>query len=133
MSESIIIDEYHRRPLLDRLLSEGATTALWGSWFWLLRINQIITHNLLHNLLHLRVFLFGIPSVIEDPAVALVSTTSVLMLWNSISNTNTKASDKPINYAQYFGLEEKQLEACKQSQVCKVHHDEFGRITKIEC
>ena len=132
MNDSIIIDVYDKRPFQDRLISEGATTALWGSWFWLLKAQHFITHNLLHNLLHFRVFLFGIPSVIEDPAVALVSTTSALMLWKSISDTNVKLSDEPINYAQHFGLEEKELEACKQSQVCTVHHDEFGNIVKLD-
>ena len=119
----IIIDEYHRRPLLDRIVSESATTFIWGGWAWLCRF---------HHFFNFRWLFAVVPPALEDPAVALISTSSALLLWNTIE------SDRPVDkkleaadYANHFGLTEQELIDGRNTKVCTVHHDEFGNIIKI--
>lgn len=123
MRDSIIIDEYNRRPFLDRFISESATTAMWGGWAWLCRF---------HHFFNFRFLLAAIPPAIEDPAVALISTSSALVLWGSVEGNPPKQKQlQTADYAEHFGLTEQELIDGQNTKVCTVHHDEFGNIIKI--
>lgn len=124
MTTDIIIDQYNKRPFFRRMISDGATTFVWGGWAWLCK---------LHHFFQFRFLLLGIPQAIQEPAVALVSTSSALMLLNTINNpkpTCQQVYNEDI--ANYFNVSIKQLEESKNSQVCVVHHDEYGNILRIQ-
>jgi poly-beta-1,6-N-acetyl-D-glucosamine biosynthesis protein PgaD len=124
MRDSIIIDEYNRRPFLDRFISDSATTAMWACTSWLFKI---------HHFFNFRYLLLGVPSAVTDPAVALISTSSALVLWGSVeSDQPTTKQLQTADYAEHFGLTEKELIDGQNTKVCTVHHDEFGNIIKIE-
>ncbi|MEJ0098301.1 MAG: poly-beta-1,6-N-acetyl-D-glucosamine biosynthesis protein PgaD [Pseudomonadota bacterium] len=70
----------------------------------------------------------------EDAVVALIGTCTLLMLWNRLS---TQPSPLPRlalvpDYAGHFGIEPRQLTEARDSNVCVVHHDEAGRILRID-
>lgn len=122
-SDSLIIDLYSKRPFFQRFVSESATTFIWGSWAWLCK---------LHHFFQFRFLLLGIPNAVADPAVALISTSSMLMLWNTINNpTPTYKQLSTEDIANHFNISTEQLNEGRNSQVCVVHHDEYGNIVAI--
>ena len=124
MQDTIIIDEYHKRSIFNRIVNDGATTFLWAGWSWLCKF---------HHFFNLRFLFAVVPPALEDPAVALISTSSVLLLWNSIDyDLPVLRKLEAVDYANHFGLSENELVEGRNTRICIVHHDEFGNIIKIE-
>lgn len=124
MNDCIIIDHSRKRPIMSRILNDGATTFMWGCWAWILRF---------HPFLNFRIFLVTLPHYVKEPIVALVSTSSFLMIWNlfevdlpSIQKVN------PSDYAKSFNLTEQELIECMNAKICTIHHNNSGNIVKIE-
>ncbi len=71
---------------------------------------------------------------IEDAIVALIGTCSLLMLWNRLASQPAPMPRLAIvpDYAGHFGIEPRQLADARDSNVCTVHHDEAGRILRID-
>jgi hypothetical protein len=71
---------------------------------------------------------------LEDAVVALIGTCTLLMLWNRLSSQPAPTPRLAIvpDYAGHFGIEPRQLADARDSGVCTVHHDEAGRILRID-
>jgi poly-beta-1,6-N-acetyl-D-glucosamine biosynthesis protein PgaD len=123
----LIIDQYNKRPFYQRMVSDGATTFIWGAYAWIFRLHHVF------NLVSIRLFILGVPDKIQDPAVALISTSGILMLWNTLNEHDGPTITKidRVDYAKYFNMELEKLDECRNSQVCIVHHDEHGNVTNI--
>ena len=130
--DNLIIDISSKREPIQRFITSSSTTIIWGVWFWLCRL-PLVAHDIFYGLLHLRIFIFAVPDVIEDPMKALLSTTSMLLLWQQLPFSPPKR--EPLNNtecAKHFGIDEEHLDSVKNKQICTVHHDDDGKITRIE-
>ena len=124
MTTDIIIDVYSKRPFLQRLVSNGSTTFLWGVWGWICRF---------HHFFSFRLFWLGLPRAATDDAMALISTSSVLLFWSTLKSDVPEAKQLTIkDYAEHFELSEEHLNIAKESKISVVHHDNYGRITSIQ-
>lgn len=122
-SDSLIIDLYNKRPFFQRFVSESSTTFIWGWWAWICRF---------HHFFSFRLFWLGVPKAMGDDVVALVSTSSMLMLWSSINNPSPTIKQLTTeDIANHFNISTEQLNEGRNSQVCVVHHDVYGNITSI--
>lgn len=139
MTDSLIINARPHLRWHRRIFSDASTAMLWGFWLWLWRPLLSLYGWLvgLHAGLQpvvLKMLNFGGPVSIEGSAVALVSTSSTLLLWSALTpQQNQKPQVNQLqDYASHFGLSEQHLLSGRNSSVCVVHHDEHGRIVRIE-
>lgn len=139
MSHSPIINVRKQLHWQRRLVSDASTAMLWGFWLWLCRpVAGAVTWMLglrfgaQHSLVQL--LALASPVSIERTALALCSTSGTLLLWNLVSerrNGRTPVSSSP-DYASHFGLTEAEIQRCRGTQVSVVHHDDQGRIIRVE-
>jgi poly-beta-1,6-N-acetyl-D-glucosamine biosynthesis protein PgaD len=138
MSESLIINDRRQLHWQHRLFGDASTAALWGFWLWLCRPLIGVVALLAgsgfatkHGLVHVAL---GGPVSMGHTALALCSTSGSLLLWNMMVERRTR--DLPAqalpNYAAYFDLPVQQIQAGRDSKVSVVHHDETGRIVRVE-
>lgn len=139
MSDSLIIDARHRLRWHQRLFSDATTAMLWGFWLWLWR-------PVLHTLAWLgglglsaypalsKLFAAGSPVDLEYSVAALAGTSGTLLLWNLLParRAHMPPTQGLHDYARHFGLSADTLLAGRAARVCVVHHDEQGRIVRIE-
>jgi poly-beta-1,6-N-acetyl-D-glucosamine biosynthesis protein PgaD len=139
MSNTLIINARRQLRWQQRLLSDASTFALWSMWLWLCRpvvlsllglvgVTLGVSHRPLHPLFP------GSAVTLEDAVVSLLGTGGLLMLWNRVSSQPAVRPECGIepDYAAHFGLEIAQIAKGRDSAVCVVHHDEQGRITRID-
>ena len=76
----------------------------------------------------------GAPVTVGNTAVALFGTSGLLLLWNQLSARREPVMRSPElpEYASHFGVTASELKYGRVSQVCTVHHDEQGRIVRLE-
>ncbi len=139
MSDSLIINARPHLRWYRRMFSDASTAMLWGFWLWLWRPALSLYGFLagLHAGLQpalMKLASVGTPVSIEGSAVALFSTSSTLLLWSVLTPTqDQRPQPKQLrDYADHFGLTEQDLVHGRNSSVCVVHHDENGRIVRIE-
>ena len=111
---SPIIDVADKLPWHERLQNEASTAAIWGAWLWQTR------------------HMFNIWKVVSvgatfEGAIALGSTAGTLMVWNWLTPA---VEPTPINMDVL--VSDEQLVAAREARINVVHHDESGRIVKIE-
>ena len=140
MPERMIINARHDLDWRRRLLSDVLTALLWIGWIllWLPVFHKLRVVLALH--------MYFAPAAIEvldtltpisltHSLIALIGTSGLLMLWTLLptrSLTHAHAAQTAQDYAAYFDLDEGEILAGQQSQVCVVHHDDHGNITRIE-
>jgi poly-beta-1,6-N-acetyl-D-glucosamine biosynthesis protein PgaD len=139
MTDSLIINA---RPYLgwhQRLFCDASTAMMWGLWLWLWRpLLNVYSWTMglgvgLHTTL-LKMLAVGVPVSFEGSAVALVSTSSTLLLWKFLGTEKAlqPQARQLHDYAAHFGLSEQAIASGRSSAVSVVHHDEHGRIVRIE-
>jgi poly-beta-1,6-N-acetyl-D-glucosamine biosynthesis protein PgaD len=144
VSKPLIINARRHLSWNRRLLSDASTLVLWTMWLWLCRSALLRFIGMMGVMLGLRhaahgattgqLMFAGAVLTIEDAAVALVGTCGMLMLWNRLSSQPAPMPrlNMTPDYAGYFDLEPQVLAKARASSVCTVHHDETGRILRID-
>ncbi len=140
MSNHLIINARHHLNWHQRFVSNASTAMLWGGWLWMWR-PLLNIFNWINNLgasfqpTLLKLVANGTPMNIEGSVMALVGTSGTLLLWNMLpARKATTSPQAPLlrDYAAHFQLPEQDILAGRASDVCIVHHDDNGRITRIE-
>lgn len=138
MHDSLIIDARHQLRWHHRLFSDASTVMLWGSWLWLWRPVTGTLHWLSTvgtNTHPLLLKLLAGAASIESSVIMLAGTSGTLLLWRLLPSL--KARPGPAHalqdYASHFQLPEETIAQGRTSSVCVVHHDEQGRIIRIDC
>lgn len=140
MNKHLIINARHQMSWAQRFFSNASTAMLWGGWLWMWR-PVLNTFNWINSLgasfqpTLLKLLVNGTPMNIEGSVVALVGTSGTLLLWNMLPSRKASTSPQaPLlrDYAAHFELPEHDILAGRASNVCVVHHDDNGRITRIE-
>jgi poly-beta-1,6-N-acetyl-D-glucosamine biosynthesis protein PgaD len=129
MSCSLIINARHRLRWHQRLCSDASTVLMWGAWLklwypvlrsfdWVADVGA----------------LSGSAVDVQRYAVALAGTSGTLLLWNQLpaSKMHTPEVQSLGDYARYFELSEDDILAGRETSVSVVHHDESGRILRVE-
>ena len=129
MRRSLIINARHRLRWHQRLCSDASTVIMWGAWLklWypMLRSSAWVAD-------------FGFPSGsavdVQRYAVALAGTSGTLLLWNQLPASKVPVPEEQSlgDYARHFELTEDEILAGRGSPVAVVHHDEGGRIVRVE-
>ncbi|HEX6592911.1 MAG TPA: poly-beta-1,6-N-acetyl-D-glucosamine biosynthesis protein PgaD [Moraxellaceae bacterium] len=139
MSDSLIINARQHLRWHERLFSDASTAMLWGVWLWLWRpvlstVNWLAALGASFQPTLMKLLANGSPLNIEGGVVALVGTSGTLLLWNLLPARKAEAPQVHTlrDYAGHFQLPEQDILAGRASSVCVVHHDEQGRIVRIE-
>jgi poly-beta-1,6-N-acetyl-D-glucosamine biosynthesis protein PgaD len=139
MPDSLIINARHQMRWHQRLCSDASTAMLWGMWLWLWRpaISAVSWLGSMGSSLQpalMKIMANGSAVHFESSMVALVGTSSTLLLWNMLPSR--KAKMPPVHtlrdYASHFDLAERDIISGRASSICVVHHDEHGRIIRID-
>jgi poly-beta-1,6-N-acetyl-D-glucosamine biosynthesis protein PgaD len=140
MSGSLIIHARHRLRWHQRLLSDASTALLWSAWIWLwmplVRAHASLAHlgaRLSPALAKLHV-LGSAEESLQYSVAALIGASGTLIVWNRLPGRRACAAPPPTlrEYARHFDLPEGELRAGRDASVCVVHHDEHGRILRLE-
>ena len=129
MSRSLIINARHRLRWHQRLCSDASTVIMWGAWLklWypMLRSSGWVAD---------LAFLSDSAGDVQRYAVALASTSGTLLLWNQLpaSKVSFPEVQSLADYARHFELSEEEILAGRGTSVSVVHHDDLGRITRVE-
>lgn len=137
-AKSLIIDVRSQLHWQHRMLSDLSTALLWGVWFYLWRPIAGVIAWLHHWSMVVRP---GSTKVMLSSAVSLEGLVAVfgaagtLMLWSLLPKRGV--SRKPVvntveDVAKHFELPVQHLERAQQAGICVVHHDEQGRIVRID-
>ncbi|HYG68458.1 MAG TPA: poly-beta-1,6-N-acetyl-D-glucosamine biosynthesis protein PgaD [Anaeromyxobacteraceae bacterium] len=141
MSGSPIIDARRCVPWRRRLISDVCTIALWAVW---LRLWAPVwtTFGSLADLAArsqagaLRFLAGGLATAgVQHGFVALAGISGALLVWKGLPARSIREASAlaPRDQARHFGLAEDALSAGRLASVCVVHHDESGRIVRVEC
>jgi poly-beta-1,6-N-acetyl-D-glucosamine biosynthesis protein PgaD len=140
MSGSLIIDARNRLRWHQRLVSDASTALMWAAWLWLwspaLRSVAWLSNFGVRAYPEFMRVLSGGGSTLglDGYVVALVGTSGTLFVWNRLpgSKVATPEVQSLEDYAQHFELPEHEILAGRHASICVVHHDESGRITRLE-
>jgi poly-beta-1,6-N-acetyl-D-glucosamine biosynthesis protein PgaD len=139
MSVSLIINARERLSWHHRLLSDASTALMWGIWIklWIPVVRAMLKVPYVDVVARrtLRVVLAQGPAhAMEHYALALVGTSGTLLVWSRLPafKEASPAAPTPQDYAGHFGLSVPELMAGRDASVCVVHHDEGGRIVRVE-
>jgi len=139
MSCSLIIDASHRLRWHQRLLSGASATLLWSGWLWLWRpllkaYNSIADLGVSVTPALSNVSVLGFDEVLPYSVAALLGASGTLIAWNrlSVQCARSVPALSLREEARHFQLAEHELRACREAAVCVVHHDEHGRIFRLE-
>lgn len=137
MRSSLIINARHQLHWHHRLFSDASTAMLWGGWLWLWR-PMMGTFNWLSGIgtsFHPALMkLLGGAINLEGSVVMLAGTSGTLLLWNLLPSRKAPTRDVHVlrDYARHFQLPEQEVLNGRASSICVVHHDEHGRIIRID-
>ncbi len=139
MSHSLIINARSQLHWQQRLVSNATTAAAWGFWLWLWQpvvstLSWLLGVRLGLQHTALKLLAISAPITIADTVVALFGTSGVLLLWNrlAVRKQQPAITVDPAEYARHFGIAEQDVQRTRESQICTVHHDDNGRIVRIE-
>jgi poly-beta-1,6-N-acetyl-D-glucosamine biosynthesis protein PgaD len=139
MPDALIINAHHRLRWHQRLAAAVLTALLWAGWLWL-------WHPVLQALHWLGALPGGTTPAapltlaeidaisLDQAAFALAATAVTLLLWRLLPTRRVQAPDAETldEYARYFRLPPEEIRSGRDTQVNVVHHDEQGRIVRIE-
>lgn len=139
ISGSLLINARHRLRWHQRLLSDASTALLWSGWLWLwlplLRAYASLVHLGARITPALeKAFVLGSEDGLQYSVAALIGASGTLIVWNRLPAPRMCAAPAPSlrDYARHFQLPEHELRAGREAAVCVVHHDEHGRIVRLE-
>lgn len=139
MSVSLIINARDRLSWHQRLWSDASTVLMWGAWLKLWYpvvrgLARAIDAGLLAQLKAMHLFSAGHGAGVERYAFALAGASGTLLLWNQLPAFKSRTPEVPsvTDYANHFELPESEVVAGRGSAICVVHHDERGRIVRVE-
>lgn len=138
--ETLIINKRHELPFWKRALWDIVTVCLWLGWFYLWKPLVLV----FYKIITLKVPPESISDTIWDEIASvqfehavfmLIATPIVLFVLSRLQrhqNTSMHLFYDTNDYANYFQLDQIQLQRCIDSQVITVYHDEHGKIDKLE-
>lgn len=131
--ESLIIDARQELPWYKRLFSDTSTAVMWGGWLLLWRPVLAITGLMSINHPHFFHNLFNFMGL-EHYITALLACAAALLLWSALPAHRVKnpVTKQMKDYANYFELSPQMIQNGRKSQICTVHHDENGKIIRID-
>jgi len=140
MSGTLIINARHRLAWHQRLVSDASTAMMWAVWLWLWSPLLQAMRSLMHvgarsmpTLTHLAASFSG--RDLKLSLAALVGTSGSLLVWSRFPPVAHSRAAEPLTVrdsARYHRLPERELSEGLTSPICVVHHDEAGRIVRIE-
>lgn len=138
MSGSLIIDARHQLRWHERLVSRVSTLLLWSGWLWLwaplvraydslsrvgVRVSPVFS----------QLFAVGPEDALGNSVVVLIGASGTLIVWNHLPRRACAAPALSLReHAEHFQLSERELREARAAAVCVVHHDEHGRIVRLE-
>ncbi|MGB8933136.1 MAG: poly-beta-1,6-N-acetyl-D-glucosamine biosynthesis protein PgaD [Anaeromyxobacteraceae bacterium] len=139
MTDTLIINARGSLSWHQRLWSDASTILIWGVWlklwFPVVRTFTWATDsNVFHRLTALGHLSSGSAVSFPHYAMALVGTSGTLILWNRLPALQVSTPDEHSvsDYARHFQLPEAEILAGRSANVCVVHHDDGGRIVRVE-
>lgn len=138
--ESLIINKRHELPRAKRIMWDIATLLLWIGWIYLWKPLIVV----FYQILTLEagpdeiadVILENISTIPFHHALFMLIATPLVLFILSRLNRHKSSSEHLIyeasEYAEYFKVDNTQLQACMKSQLVTVYHDEHGHITRLE-
>jgi poly-beta-1,6-N-acetyl-D-glucosamine biosynthesis protein PgaD len=140
MSGSLIINARHLLPWYRRLFSDASTAMMWGAWLWLwtpvLKSSAwVVDFGLRSYPSFMNLVASGSAEDLQHSFVALVGTSGTLLAWSRLPSRKARASapaPSVRDYARHFALREHELHLGRRASVCVVHHDDSGRIVRLE-
>ena len=113
-TNSLIIDLRRQLPWHKRYASTTSTAMMWAVWLLLWR-----------------------PLGIEHGITALIACAICLLLWSHVLpehrvGGNALKAKQTDDYARYFDLPEHEIEQGRSQKITVVHHDELGKIVRVE-
>jgi poly-beta-1,6-N-acetyl-D-glucosamine biosynthesis protein PgaD len=139
MSGSLIINARDRLLWHQRLWSDASTFLMWGIWLklWVPVVQALARgtdFSVLHRVSHLALSSNASANNLPRYAFALAGTSGTLLLWNRLPSVKATPPTAPstVDYARHFEIAEEELQSGRSSAICVVHHDESGRIVRIE-
>ena len=139
MSASLIINARDRLAWHRRLVSDASTVFMWGAWLklWypvLRSFSLAADFSFLSRVTHMTLLSSGHAVDFPRYAVALAGTSGTLLLWNQLPFHKMRTPEAPTvsEYASHFELPVGEILAGRDSSICVVHHDEGGRIVRVE-
>ncbi|RYZ96312.1 MAG: poly-beta-1,6-N-acetyl-D-glucosamine biosynthesis protein PgaD [Moraxellaceae bacterium] len=133
MNTSLIIDAGQQLRWHQRLFFGTSTAMMWGGWLLLWR--PVLLISWLMSVHHPSTLWHMLGMIeLEQYISVLLSATVALLLWTTlpsqqIRNPRTRQLD---DYAQHFNVSTEQILQRRSQNICTVHYDEHGNITKID-
>jgi poly-beta-1,6-N-acetyl-D-glucosamine biosynthesis protein PgaD len=135
-NNSLSIDLRRQLPWHKRYASNTSTAVMWGVWLLLWRPALLVMGFLSLQKHHVLEHLFGsFGTGLEHGFTALVACAISLLLWSNYvpAKTVKKQSAKTLtDYVHHFDLPVQEIEQSRQQKISTVHHDEHGKIIRIE-
>jgi poly-beta-1,6-N-acetyl-D-glucosamine biosynthesis protein PgaD len=135
----LIINARDRLRWHQRFLSDASTLLMWWAWLnlWAPLVRSLARaadFGVLSQLAPMKILPGGPVVDVRQYALALVGTSGTLLLWNRLPSVKARAPEARSlsDYARHFELPEEALVAGRGTAVCVVHHDECGRIIRVE-
>jgi poly-beta-1,6-N-acetyl-D-glucosamine biosynthesis protein PgaD len=130
---SLIINARDRLRWYQRFCSDASTVLMW--WAWLKLWDPLLrSFARAADFASMRLLPGGPGVDVRQYAMALVGTSGTLLLWKGLPAVKARTPEvqSVSDYARHFELSEDELVAGRGTSVCVVHHDEVGRITRVE-
>ncbi|ENW03220.1 poly-beta-1,6-N-acetyl-D-glucosamine biosynthesis protein PgaD [Acinetobacter beijerinckii] len=136
-ANSLIIDLRRQLPWHKRYFSTTTTAMMWAGWLLLWRPFILVWVLIELQKTHIAQRLMAAFSDgIERGVVALFMCAIALLLWGLLPAKRVHkkhAIEKTLpEYARYFELSEQEIQIGRQQKVSIVHHDENGKIIRVE-
>ncbi|OTG91606.1 poly-beta-1,6-N-acetyl-D-glucosamine biosynthesis protein PgaD [Acinetobacter sp. ANC 3813] len=135
-SNSLIIDLRRQLPWHKRYASNTSTAMMWAVWLLLWRPVLIVAGLMSLQKHHVLQHLFGSFGLgLEHGITALFACVAALLLWSNYMPAKTveKTQVKTMtDYVHHFNVPVKEVEQGRQKKISIVHHDEHGKIVRIE-
>lgn len=136
-ANSLIIDLRRQLPWHKRYFSTTTTAMMWAGWLLLWRPFILVWVLIELQKTHIAQRLMAAFSDgIERGVVALFICAIALLLWGLLPAKRVHkkhAIEKTLpEYARYFELSEQEIQTGRQQKVSIVHHDENGKIIRVE-
>jgi biofilm PGA synthesis protein PgaD len=138
--ESLIINKRHELPRSKRLMWDIATVLLWIGWIYLWKPLIVV----FYQILTLKagpdemtdVILQNTSVIPFHHAIFMLIATPLVLFILSRLNRHKSSSEHLLyeanEYANYFHVDNIQLQECINSQLITVYHDDHGQITRLE-
>ncbi|MCX6076250.1 MAG: poly-beta-1,6-N-acetyl-D-glucosamine biosynthesis protein PgaD [Campylobacterales bacterium] len=137
--KNLIINKRHELPLSKRLVWDIATILLWIGFIYLWKPLLHVFYRILTSTApadEMSDWIYdNIHSVTFAHAIFMLTATPIVLFLLSRLNRHKSQSEhliyKSNDYANYFQVNNKELQQCANSQFVTVHHDDHGHITSL--